>query len=252
MIRFLTLCLAVSACSGDEPPPQPPVGDAGVTVPDGGVGSCGDSWLLTYRINGNFYITDTTASMGNADRPLSEGTLVLRVPDNAGQPDDGEIQLISFSHGERFTVTAFGIETVSDVDVRGGPHPCGIALGSRSEETLTWERCTPSASQGVDKNSWTPDDAAEGPGCLRDYSTSGNVACEGIMCDIGGLSVGDNPQAERYNQPLEPFAFIGGWDGFSMARSEIPNRTPSRTWFDLNGVLVDQQLDNIPACLCEL
>jgi hypothetical protein len=225
--------------------------DAGTTVLDGGVGACGDSWVLTYAISGTFYITDTTLGMGDADRPLSEGVLKLRVVDDNGAPGDGPARLIAFSHGEKFSVAAFAIEVNTDLLVRAGPDPCGLALGQRGADALTWERCIASASQGVDKNSWTPDDAAEGPGCLGGYTTAGNVACVGAFCSAGGLVEGDNPQAESYDQPLEGFVFNDGWSRFSMPRVELPNRTPSRTWFDLQGVLVDQSLSNIPHCVCE-
>ena len=247
----LTALLAMGCFGSNEPDPGLPPADAGVTVPDGGVGNCGDSWVLTYRINGTFYITDTTAGMGNADEPLTEGLLKIRVPDVDGSPGAGEVYLTQFSHGERFTVTAFGIETATDVAVRAGPNPCGLAQGTRQDETVTWATCTLSDTHGVDKNSWTPDDSAEGPGCLNDYTTNGNVACTGLLCSTGGLEEGDNPQSERYNQPLSPLVFSEDWNTFSMERAEIPNRSPSRTWFDLQGILVDQTRSNIPMCLCE-
>jgi hypothetical protein len=253
-MRYLLIMLpSLSGCfSGDDaPPPDLPTADAGRPVPDGGIGNCGESWLLTYSINGNFYITDTTAGMGDADRPLDEGSLVLRVPDDQGAPAEGGAHIVSFSHGERFKITAFGIETDTDVAVRAGPNPCGIASGTVENDTLTWDRCDPNASHGVDKNSWTPDGSAEGPGCLNDYRTRGNVGCTGIMCELGGLEEGSNIQSEDYVQPLQPFVFVQGWNGFNMARTEIPNRTPSRTWFDLSGLLVDQQLSNTPMCVCE-
>ena len=76
--------------------------DRSIPVPDGGVGNCGDSWVLTYRINGTFYITDTTAGMGNAAEPLTEGLLKIRVPDVDGSPGAGEVYLTQFSHGELY------------------------------------------------------------------------------------------------------------------------------------------------------
>ena len=108
--------------------------DTGGFVPDGGVGACGDSWVLTYAISGTFYITDTTLGMGDADRPLSEGVLKLRVVDDNGAPGAGPARLTAFSHGEKFSVTAFGIETNTDVSVRAGPDSCGLARGQRGGE----------------------------------------------------------------------------------------------------------------------
>ena len=245
----LIAVLPLIACSSPEPVPVP-ARDAGPQVRDGGVGNCGDSWLLTYQIDGTFFITDTTGGMGNADRPLTTGSLTLRVPDQDGAPGSGAAQVVDFEHGEQFTVTAFGIETITDVAVKAGPNPCGVAAGTRSDDTLTWAECTANDQRGVDKNSWTPDDPASGSGCLNDYSTRGNVACEGLFCSTGGLEEGDNPQAEDYHQPLEAFVFEDGWDRFTMARSEIPNRTPSRTWFTLRGELLEQELSNTPMCLC--
>ena len=119
-MRYLCIMLPLLAgCSllDDLPPPDLPEVDAGRPVPDGGVGNCGDSWVLTYTINGQFYITDTTAGMGDADRPLDEGQLTLRVPDEQGAPAMGKARILSFSHGENFTITAFGIETATAVTV---------------------------------------------------------------------------------------------------------------------------------------
>ena len=245
----LILILALTGCA-DDPSTPTPGADVGSTIRDGGVGNCGDSWLLTYTISGNFEITDTTAGMGNAERPLTPGKLILRVDDEGGEPAMGTARIVDFEHGEQFTVTAFGIETTTDVQVHAGPNPCGVAEGERSDDTLTWGRCTANDRRGVDKDSWTPEQAAEGPGCLNDYQTRGNVACEGLFCSTGGLEEGDNPQAENYHQPLGSFVFEAGWSRFTMSREEIPNRSPSRTWFTLAGELTSQELTNTPMCLC--
>ena len=250
-MRTPLLLLLICGCFG-TPITDPAVAerDAGFEIPDGGVGDCGDSWVLSYRINGTFHITHTTGGLGDDTRPISEGLLRLRVPDKSGGPGDGTVRLISFNHGERFEITAFGIRTNTDVDVQGGPHPCGLAVGERDESSVVWDRCTPSDTQGIDKNSWTPDDPAEGPGCLNGYTTRGEVICSGPLCDMAGLVEGSNPQAEDYAQPLNPFVFVDGWDAFSMEAVEVPNRTPNRTWFDLSGVLVEQVKDNTPMCIC--
>ena len=246
----LILLIAFPACSGDTPAPGP-VTDAGPELLDGGVGNCGDSWLLTYELNGVFEITDTTGGLGNAERPLTTGSMVLRVPDNNGAPSDGWVHIIDFNHGEQFTVTAFGIETTTDVMVQAGPDPCGVTQGQRTGDRITWSDCIANDQRGVDKNSWTPDEAASGVGCLNNYTTRGNVACEGLFCSTGGLEEGDNPQAEVYHQPIESFVFENNWESFTMTRAEIPNRSPSRTWFTLSGELTNQELSNTPMCLCE-
>jgi len=250
MRHALTFIIAFNACSSDQPNPGP-TPDAGPVALDGGVGNCGDSWLLTYEINGTFEITDTTGGLGNAERPLTTGTLVVRVPDDNGSPGDGAVRIIDFRHGEQFTVTAFGIETTTDVMVHAGRNPCGVAHGIRDGDTIVWAECLANDQRGVDKNSWTPDEAASGRGCLNNYTTDGNVACEGLFCSTGGLEEGDNPQREIYHQPIDSFVFEQGWQTFTMARSEIPNRSPSRTWFTLSGELKTSELSNTPMCLCE-
>jgi hypothetical protein len=226
--------------------------DAGIpsTLLDGGPGECGNSVLLTYALNGTFEITDTTAGIGDTERPITPGEITLRVSaDTEGTARTAII--VALSYGQQFEITSFGIRTIANITSTAGPNVCGLAHGTLEGNTLTWNRCTPSPNQGVDKNSWTPNDPAEGPGCLSDLRSSGSVHCEGPMCDIGGLVEGENPESNRYDLPLQAFVFSEDMSQFTMSRTELPNVTPSRTWVSFTGTQKTSYLSAVPGCLCE-
>ena len=115
---------------------------------------------------------------------------------------------------------------------------------------MTWETCTPGEGFGVDRNSWTPESGASGPGCAQDMRTSGNVHCEGVMCGTAGLEEGDNPQSDHYDQKLNNLVFSADFSSVEMEKVEIPNREPSRTFISLTGTQISAQRSSIPACLC--
>jgi hypothetical protein len=111
------------------------------------------------------------------------------------------------------------------------------------------------ATNGDSANSWTPDDAASGTGCIADYKSVGTVTCTDnsvlASCSQGNLTDGENKQDEMWNQPINTFVFatdlksftMGGEGGPAIEKQkappepgvETPNRSPSFTWFNLSG-----------------
>lgn len=257
-MRHSTLVvLLLTACPGpttdDAGPPAAPLADAGQrdTGPaDVGVGDCGESWVLSYEVGGNFHIEETPLGAGDAVKPLEPGLLRIRVPGDAEGPSEGAAQLLELHFREVFEITSFGIRTNTNNQVRVGPDPCGRGTGSLSDNTLRWDRCTPGDGHGVDRNSWTPESAASGPGCAQGMTTSGNVHCEGIMCGQGGLEEGDNIQDDEYDQKLNNLVFSADFSTVEMEKVEIPNREPSRTYFSLSGTQTAAEHSPIPVCLC--
>ena len=56
--------------------------------------ACPDSWVLTYSLNGRVDITHTPLNIGNADAEvggLDTDEVVIRMRDNNGVPDNGQV-----------------------------------------------------------------------------------------------------------------------------------------------------------------
>ena len=81
------------------------------------------------------------------------------------------------------------------------------------------------------------------------------------MCSMGGLAGGENPQDEIWDQPLNTFSLssdlstftmrgLGGPPGSDDSGVEVPNRSPSRAYFNLDGTESSRNLEATPACLC--
>tara|TARA_Y100001934_G_scaffold100868_1_gene124040 strand:- start:420 stop:1073 length:654 start_codon:yes stop_codon:yes gene_type:complete len=215
-----------------------------------GVGDCGESWVLSYEIGGSFHIEETPLGAGDNVEPLTPGVLRIRVPGGEDGPGSGQSHLLELNFREDFEVTSFGIRTTTQNSVQVGPAPCGAGIGDLQGNILTWDACTPGEGFGVDRNSWTPESGASGPGCAQDMRTSGNVHCEGVMCGTAGLEEGDNPQNDRYDQKLNNLVFSADLSTVEMEKVEIPNREPSRTFISLTGTQTGAQRAPIPACLC--
>jgi len=251
-------CLILTACPSDSLEDAGPLSggdggsslDAGTTVADVGVGDCGESWVLSYEIGGTFHIEETPLGAGDTEKPLTPGLLRLRVPGDENGPSTGTAQLLELHFAENFEVTSFGIRTTTRNNVRVGPSPCGAGQGEFDGSVIVWDTCTPGEGFGVDRNSWTPESGASGPGCAQGMQTSGNVHCEGVMCGSGGLEEGDNPQNDRYDQKLNNFVFSADLSTVEMEKVEIPNREPRRTFISLAGTQSEASQAPLPACLC--
>ena len=225
-------------------------------------GGCPDSWVLTYGIQGRVDITDTPLNIGNADAlvgGLEEDEIVLRVMDDGGVPAEGQVLIAAFDLLQEFRVSVdmFGeIAIVTDL-LSTAADECGVASGQLAGSTITWDECGFGTDHGT--NSWNPDDAAYGPGCIRDYHVAGVVECEDnawlASCEDGWLDEGVNELDYIYNQPmlrfdfdsadLESFTMVGGDYG-----TELPTYTNNRTWLMLEGVLKRMTLEPTPDCLC--
>lgn len=213
------------------------------------------TWDVTYEIKGDFFITGTTLGLGDATNPIGPGTLTLRFPDSGGAPATGGIVLLDYNMPIKFSKDTMGLVVDTDVVASAGPNGCGIASGKLEGANLLWDSCMYNASNGDSPTSWTPDDAANGPGCIAGYKSVGTVTCTDnsalASCMQGNLKDGANMQNETWNQPLNTFVFAADLKSFSMGGDggpavemqkppaegavETPNRSPSYTWFNLQG-----------------
>ncbi len=224
------------------------------------------SWDVTYEIMGNFMITGTTLSLGDGTNPIGPGTITLRFPDSGGAPATGAIQVLEYNMPIKFSKTTSGLTVDTDVVTSVGPNGCGLASGKLVDTKLQWDSCVYNPLNGDNANSWTPDDAANGPGCIAGYKSVGTVTCTSTnplaMCSQGNLMNGENKQDETWNQPLNTFIFTADLKSFTMGGEggppienqkapqspavETPNRTPSYTWFNLSGT----ETGRVQSCGC--
>ena len=66
---------------------------------DEGASGCGDSWVMTYAIDGRVDITHTPLNIGNAEAfvgGLDTDELVIRMADDNGKPANGQILMTHF------------------------------------------------------------------------------------------------------------------------------------------------------------
>jgi hypothetical protein len=210
---------------------------------------------VTYEITGKFMITGTTLMLGDATQPIGPGSLTIRFPNSGGNPGEGTAVLLDYNMPIKFMQDTTGLVVATDVVTSAGPEGCGVAAGTLAGPNLGWDTCTYNAKNGDDVNSWTPDDAASGPGCIANYKSVGTVTCTDnsalASCMQGNLMDGENQQNETWNQPLNTFVFSPDFKTFTMRGDgapaiemqkpppepavETPNRSPSYTWFNLDG-----------------
>ncbi len=257
LVAFAFAMQSIAGCGSDATPDTSGQVTGGSTSSGGSSGNACSipSWDVTYEIKGNFFITGTTLGLGDATNAIGPGSLTLRFPDSGGAPATGGVQLLEYNMPIKFSKDTSGLVVDTDVVASAGPNGCGVASGKLTDTKLLWESCMYNATNGDNANSWTPDDAANGPGCIENYHSLGTVTCTDnsalASCSQGKLMDGENKQDETWNQPLNTFVFSADLKSFSMggdggpqienqkpppeAAVETPNRSPSYTWFNLQG-----------------
>ena len=127
-----------------------------------------------------------------------------------------------------------------------------LASGTLTTGVLTWDTCTYSDTYGDSNTSWTPADTATGPGCLSNYTSTGDVNCAApeFVCGVGNLEVGHNIQNGMWIQPLNSFEFGTELGTLTMGglgrppestvddKVEVPNSAPSRTYLGFTATLM--------------
>jgi len=223
---------------------------------------CADSWVLTYALEGRVDITHTPLNIGNADALVGGGPkdeVVLRLADDGGVPAQGLGLMTHFNLEQDFSVA---VDMLGEIRLNAdllsvSEDECGVASGTLRGANFRWDECSYNGDHG--KTTWSPDQAASGPGCLSDYHVQGSIECVDdsiiVSCQNGWLDEGMNYQDYSYDQPLLDFAFDSDDLGsFTMSGdtygAELPTYTNNRTWLVLNGTLKSMELLPTPDCLC--
>lgn len=211
--------------------------------------------ILRYAVasdGAQFQITATSAGLGNATFDVGPGEVVIRTTADTTTdlPIDGPAGVLCHDIRQNFrnmqgviTYTrGSAVSTTSAV----------LASGTLTAGVLTWDTCTYSDTYGDSPSSWTPADTATGPGCLANYTSTGDVNCAApeFVCGVGNLQVGHNIQDGMWTQPLNGFEFgtelatltMGGLNQPVEAtvddKVEVPNNSPSRTYLGFTATLV--------------
>jgi hypothetical protein len=248
-------------------------------------GLASDSCTISYVLDATVQLTDTAMGKGDKTIPSLKGSLVIEYPtDEQGRVVDGTVRLLHFWVYQDFLIDTFVKVTTrvhmfapSCNGVRkpswrlssepGFPKTCGydgnreaVASGELEMEdrSIVWDKCKP------DESYWSrhPDafelsQKSKGKGCLNALHIVGNVRCEGAFgCRLGGLSPGDNPQFQVWNQPMingpagasgsvsvsadlsEIHTPIERKDGFQSYN--LPTDSTSRSWISWRGTRDDE------------
>ncbi|MGC4121715.1 MAG: calcium-binding EGF-like domain-containing protein [Myxococcales bacterium] len=177
---------------------------------------CGQSTLITYAITGKFKLSGTTAGMGDGEWSLpgtdirtggtpavTAATLTLRV-----DADGKHAAITAFDLGHNVhQKPSMGPEIWTNILHTSKKSECGVAKGTITGTTLTWDACTLPANYG--KKEWVTSEVASGAGCLMEAGSEGNIYCSGGTCNLGGLTAGDNAvtRPPQWPQPLSAFNF---------------------------------------------
>jgi hypothetical protein len=217
---------------------QPDVGtaeaDAGTAAgPDASAGKCGTSTLVTYSIQGKFDVSQTPGSAGDftADLPgtavRTGGTPLVDTPSTVVlrfHADGTHVALVSLDYAHNVHSTK-GADIYQNILHSVPKNECGVATGTLSGTTLTWDTCTPPATYGTTK--WATSELAVGAGCATLWGDVGNLYCgSGAICTLGKLQSGDNPvtRPPEWPEPLSKFVFTAAdLKTFSADYFQVPN-----------------------------
>lgn len=159
-----------------------------------------------------FEIRETPFGLGDQDNIVGPGRVRLRFEGTESGPVAGEVIMLELQYKLDFTIS----DVDTDLNAVAGPVDCGVAVGSRSGDSIVWG---------------TP---------VKDVRTTGTLLCRAsqFLCDAAGLPK-DVPMARDRvaDQPLQPFVFTDAEDfsGFVMAETEVPNEDPGATFLRFSG-----------------
>ena len=235
-----------------------------------------DGCTILYDVDASFGVSSTDFGKGNTIARGLRGSLVIEYTRKKNGPVvDGTVSILHYS-----TYVDFVDDSVVDVATKvhyftpscngdkepkwrlttdsGFPAACNyqgnrkpVATGSLSKQkgAIQWDACNAAPSYWAkSRKDYTLSSKSVGKGCLNGLRAVGNVNCDGRAgCRLGDLQPGDNPQSNKWNQPM-----IHGPSGSTNAVSvspdlstittplsktddgelsyEIPNDAPSRTW----------------------
>lgn len=233
----------------------------------GGIADTASVCVATYKLSAQMDIEGTPGKLGDSVEQVDGelGLRYVRADDGSTSPADGEgVEILQFFIENKMLGGSDTLELVIDTAVYGftpdcngetdidkmnlpdacefdaDEHTVAKAVGVYDADTkeITWDRCVKPEEFYVDpaNGGYTPEHEANGPGCLEDYHSQGNVHCDGDdFCVAGQLENGDNIQDNKWNQPLETFSMSTDGSSLSVERIRVPNAQPSSTYLSFDG-----------------
>lgn len=228
-------------------------------------GGAARTCTAVYDLSATMEIAGTPLGMGDATAEDLPGQLALRYTesDDADEaPADGSpVEVLHwFVRNEiyvdtasvttivnAFTPTCNGETDIEDklnipdtcvFDAAADTSAQASGVYDADDEALVWDACEfpPEYSEDPAGSGYLPEHTAEGPGCLNDYRSQGNVNCEGGgLCALGQLEEGDNIQDGIWGQPLEAFTLSADGTSVELSRTRTPNGQPSSTYLSFTG-----------------
>ncbi|MGH1346492.1 MAG: hypothetical protein ACRBN8_33305 [Nannocystales bacterium] len=201
-------------------------------------GAC-QVWEITYDLAGSEFEISGTAGGGAGDQVnvlqepydaggnIGPGTFVLRFEDVDGAPGGLATMhtyemVLNFVVGGTVTVT-------TDIQGQAGPEECGITQGLLNADTVAWA-----------------------PPLIADYTTTGEVLCEGLLCSLGGLPNGEPvDMGGTTDQPVTDFVFEDDFSAFTMAELVVAMDNMSTNSWSYSGTETSRELVDAPDCLCQ-
>jgi len=196
---------------------------------------------VTYDLTGSTYFIDamqdftiTVQEPYDQDHNMGPGTITLRFADNGGAPAGGTATVVEYSLTQSFVTGVSGLASVTtDLDTWAGPDDCGVAQGTLSGTTLTFN----------------PAEAAP-------YCRDGQVSCEGVFCGSAGSPPSDQPFIFNNDcsepLPLNAFELASDLSSFTMAAVVLSQDSNQTTSLAFVGTETDRQQDSTtPSCFCD-
>ncbi len=179
-------------------------------------------WIVEYEINGKFDIRGTPFNGWDTTLSFGPGRVVLRMPDNDGEPGEGDVRLMEYGHRLAFANS----DVSTDMDVRVEPKRCGVVSGTLRQGRLHWSTKVPG------------------------YRTHGTVTCTAnpLVCALGLLPYKSPVKRDAtHAQPLQDFVFTSART-FEMDWMQVPNEDKGKSFIRLLGVEVSRRCVAAPQC----
>lgn len=235
-------CASGQAEVGDAPSGGDPTNPGGGDDDDNGGGDTTEpgacrSWLATYDLTGShFYIQSTVDFTITVQEPYSDdlntgpGRIVLRFPDNGGQPGPGTIQWVEYQLTWDFVTGVAGFADVhTQIENLAGPEACGLATAELSGARAAWS-----------------------PASI-DVCQDGQISCTGPFCGTSGSPAEGEPETVKGCEPwaIHDFTFAPDFQSFDMAPAIVSSDADVETAMEFHAELVEAVEDPAPpACAC--
>ncbi|MFC1654765.1 hypothetical protein ACFL2F_03070, partial [Myxococcota bacterium] len=166
--------------------------------------------------------TVTVQEPYNENLNMGPGALILRFPDDAGEPVPGAVVMVEYGLRQNFVTGITMAEVTTDIQTSAGPDQSGVAQGELVADTLTWN----------------PAEAAP-------YCRTGQVSCTGTICGTSGSPPEGDPFVFNNDctepLPLNPFVFTNGISNFTMEAVVMSQDSNQTTSLSFAGTETDRQ-----------